>query len=367
LDTAFSKEIQLMRYLLLTIIAIGFTFSAQAQDRLFSQTYSAPLTLNPALTGAFDGKFRVSGIYRNQWNGILEQPFQTYSTALDFKFGVGKGYKKKDLAGAGILFYTDKVGELDFSTTKIAVSGAFHKALDQRSQQYLSAGFQMGIVQRNINYSSVTFQDQFNGLTGFNDPTAEDLPENNFAFGDASVGLNYAYTPAARTSLFVGVGVHHFLTPSVSFYDRNDALGIYDEDPLDIKYTLQVSGSLPLGQNLSILPRFIGAYQGSHLKVDAGTNFRIGLGELQKFALHIGGYARVVANETEIAGSAAVTPSAFSVPTAVVLLGIEYSNILFGFSYDLNLKDVALGQNAFEISVAYLGEYEDDLLLCPKF
>ena len=66
-------------------------------------------------------------------------------------------------------------------------------------------------------------------------------------------------------------------------------------------------------------------------------------------------------------GSAAVQPAAFSVPTGVALLGIEYSNILFGFSYDIHLKDIGLGQNAFEISVAYLGEYEDDLLLCPKF
>lgn len=356
-----------MRYLILLIIGIGCAFSAQAQDRFFSQTYSAPLTLNPALTGAFDGKFRVSGIYRNQWNGILERPYQTYSTALDFKFPVGGNYKKKDLVGAGIVFFTDKVGELDFSTTNIAISGAFHKALDQRSKQYLSAGFQMGIVQRNINYSSVTFQDQFNGLTGFNDPTAEDLPENNFAYGDLSVGLNYAYTPAARTSLFVGVGVHHFLTPPVGFYARNDEFGIFDEDPLDIKYTVQISGSLPLGTYLSILPRFVGAYQGPHLKVDAGTNFRIGLGELQKIALHIGGYARLVANETDVVGAADVTPDAFNVPTAVALLGIEYSNVLFGFSYDLHLQDIGLGQNAFEISIAYLGEYEDELLLCPKF
>ena len=357
-----------MRYLLLLIISISFTISAQAQDRLFSQTYAAPLSLNPALTGAFDGKFRVSGAYRNQWNGILDRPFQTYTTALDFKFGVGQsGFKKKDLVGAGILFFTDKVGELDFSTTNIAISGAFHKALDRNSQQYLSLGFQGGIVQRNINYSSVTFQDQFNGLTGFNDPTAENLPENNFSFGDLSVGLNYAYTPAARTSLFIGAGVHHILTPSVSFYDRNDELGLFEDDPLDIKYSLQVSGSLPLGDHLSILPRFIGAAQGPHVKVDAGTNFRIGIGELQTIAIHIGGYARVVANETETIGSSEIQPAAFDVPTAVALVGIEYSNILFGFSYDLHLQEVGLGQNAFEISVAYLGEYEDDLLLCPKF
>jgi len=57
---------------------------------------------------------------------------------------------------------------------------------------------------------------------------------------------------------------------------------------------------------------------------------------------------------------------------AVVLMtGIEMNNFLIGFSYDLNLDAFNTAgskqQSAFEISVAYLGQYEDDTVLCPKF
>ena len=40
------------------------------QDPHFSQFFSSPLTLNPALTGKFDGVFRAAGNYRDQWPAI---------------------------------------------------------------------------------------------------------------------------------------------------------------------------------------------------------------------------------------------------------------------------------------------------------
>ena len=41
----------------------------------------------------------------------------------------------------GILFFTDRVGGVDFNTNQMALAGAYHKALDRRSTQYLSAGW----------------------------------------------------------------------------------------------------------------------------------------------------------------------------------------------------------------------------------
>jgi hypothetical protein len=42
-----------------------------------------PSFLNPALTGAFDGDYRVSGIYRTQW-GNITSPFSTPGVSADF-------------------------------------------------------------------------------------------------------------------------------------------------------------------------------------------------------------------------------------------------------------------------------------------
>ena len=41
-----------------------------------------------------------------------------------------------------------------------------------------------------------------------------------------------------------------------------------------------------------------------------------------------------------------------------------------GFSYDISPGQLNINnrnRNAFEISVAYLGEYEDETVLCPNF
>ncbi len=350
-----------MRNILLLFV---FLLSAQfvsGQDRLFSQFYASPMTLNPALTGAFDGKFRVSAIYRDQWAGVLENPYSTFAGALDLKWGVGaRTNRYRDAAAVGIVFYNDQVDEVDFSTTQISISGAFHKSLSSKTNQYLSLGFQTGIAQKAINYEKLTFEDQFNGTTGYTDPSAEPFPENAFSYADFSVGLNYAYVIKARTSLFAGFAYHHFLTPSISFFHDPDAVDPLPDNELFPKYSAQLSFAFPLADGIDILPRALYSSQGPHTKIDAGSNFRFSLSQYQSLALHLGGYARIAGNNED----------SFELSEVVALVGIEFNRVLFGFSYDFNLDDLSntnLGQRTLEFSVAYLGEYQEDLILCPKF
>ncbi|RYD86435.1 MAG: type IX secretion system membrane protein PorP/SprF, partial [Sphingobacteriales bacterium] len=64
-----------------------------AQDHLYSQFFNAPIYLNPALNGQFEGKLRMSMIYRNQYTTIPGN-FNYISAAIDYnipKFGGGFG------------------------------------------------------------------------------------------------------------------------------------------------------------------------------------------------------------------------------------------------------------------------------------
>lgn len=61
-----------MRKYFYPFLCFLFLLDLQAQDQLFSQFYSAANFSNPALTGAFEGKFRVSSIYRDQWRKALD-------------------------------------------------------------------------------------------------------------------------------------------------------------------------------------------------------------------------------------------------------------------------------------------------------
>lgn len=347
----------------LTLLLVSLFFisgSAFAQDQDFSQFYASPATLNPALTGAFEGKFRVSFIYRDQWRTVLDDPITTFATAADFRFNVLKNRSKnKDAAGFGIVFHKDNPG-LSFSTNQILLSGAFHKGLSPKGNQYISLGMQVGLAQRNVNYNALDFHDQFNGTNGYTEPTGEIFPENNFAYGDFNVGLNYSYAPDRRPQVFAGAAMSHILNPEVSYYYNPDEPADFPSNRLYRKYTAYLNLVFPVGDFVKISPRALAYIQGPHFAANAGSNVRLSLSSISGTALHIGSWVRMAGNEQKTVFADA----------AVFLAGVEYQNFLVGFSYDANLSDLANsrnGQSTFEISVAYLGEYENDLVVCPKF
>jgi Bacteroidetes-specific putative membrane protein len=153
-----------------------------AQDKHFTQFYASPLTLNPALTGAMEGSYRVTANYRDQWRKVLDNPIRTFSAAADLRFDANKRKNSEDAIGLGIMFFNDKVSVVDFSTTQIAVSLAYHKALGIEQTQFLTVGVQGGLSQRNLTYGSLNFHDSFDGQTGYTLGSAEQLPINNFSF-----------------------------------------------------------------------------------------------------------------------------------------------------------------------------------------
>jgi type IX secretion system PorP/SprF family membrane protein len=343
---------------LITIAFCCFAAFLSAQDRHFSQFYSSPLTLNPALTGLFDGKYRVGGIYRDQWRGMLERPYQNFSFGADLRMDVPFMSKSNtDKFGVGLLFYRDIIKALDFSTTQVAISGAYHKSLSYNNTQYLSLGFQLGLSQRNVNYDNLTFQDQWNGVDGYSLPRGELLPTNNFGYSDLSTGLNYVVNPAPKVSITAGIAYHHFNKPNVAFFKGADI----PKQTLFPRLSGQLAIQFPINKQHSIMmsPRILVAQQGPHLEINTGANFRVEVDKTYGTSLHLGAWARPVRNTEGV-----------NLDAIVIMAGIEYNQVLLGVSYDLNLPNIQKYRrtaNVFEISLIYLGEYENDELLCPTF
>ncbi|MEL6863295.1 MAG: PorP/SprF family type IX secretion system membrane protein [Bacteroidota bacterium] len=341
-----------------TLFAIAFLMltALSAQDKHFTQFYASPLTLNPALTGAYNGRFRVASIYRDQWRGALESPYVTFASAVDVRWDVEFDSRYKDAFAIGLLFFNDKVGGIDFSTNQLALSAAFHKGLDYDKKQFLSLGIQGGLAQRNINYEDLTFDDQFNDINSFDQATRENLPENNFSFSDFNVGLNYTFTPKQDMSFFAGLALHHFLQPQLSFYSEEDG----GDSKLYMKISGQLSAQVPLSDRVSIIPRALFAQQGPHLEINVGSNLRYKLTDYNGNALQFGSWVRPVTTEDE----------SFAIDALIVMFGFEIGSVLVGASYDINLDDVSTfkqGQNAIEFSLTYLGSYDDESILCPSF
>ncbi|MEM9850089.1 MAG: PorP/SprF family type IX secretion system membrane protein, partial [Bacteroidota bacterium] len=335
----------------LFVLICSLAVSSIAQDKHFTQFYASPMNLNPALTGGFDGTYRFSFLYRDQWARVLDRPYTTFNASLDLRFPIGYNQtRSEDGVGIGLMFDTDRVANVGYSNTAMHFFGAFHKSLNSRNNQYLSGGIQIGLNQRNINNARLTFEDQFDGSTGFTGQTREFLPrENSFAFADFSVGINYSYSPSRSAGLFIGAAMHHVFEPEISYYfnRRTNDPDLGSEQLLQ-KYTAHIGGSIPIGNRAALTPRVMGRLQGSHLEINAGSNVRLSLGEFGGSAMHLGGWVRPATNES----------NAFNLETAILMVGFETDNVLFGFSYDLSISDlqtVQAGQGSFEISVAYLG------------
>jgi len=332
-----------------------------AQDAHFSQFYTSPLTLNPALAGTSSGNYRVAVNYRDQWRGALDNSLSTFSAAGDLKFLMNDRLNRPDIAAGGFMFFSDNVSDFDLNTNQIALAGAYHKSLDQNFDHYIGLGVQIGLIQRSINYEDLFFQDQFNSINDFSLPTGELLPANNFAFIDFAVGLNYSIAPAKGKKYFGGLSYSHFTTPNISFYkfDETPDPSLVRENAIFAKLTGYAGMSMTTSEKMEIQPRVLFLAQGPHTELNFGTNFKYKLDDYGDKNIHFGPWIRTVNNV-----------SGFGIESIVASIGIELKNIIFGLSYDHSLGDLISdrkGLNALEISITFLGEVENNDGFCPTF
>jgi type IX secretion system PorP/SprF family membrane protein len=242
------------------------------------------------------------------------------------------------------------------------IGGAFHKSLDNTRRQYLGGGFQIGMNQRNINYSKINFQDSFNGIDGYTLPTLEVLPENNFAHGDLSAGINYTFTPNKRTAFLAGLAVHHILGVENSFFKRDPRPDVNTRGEsfrLPARYTGHLAMSFTTSEFVSIQPRVMVSSQGQNISSVLGSNFRFSFLNSDVSTLTMGAYVRMANGSTNWASD-----------MLGFLVGYGYDNLFMGMSYDFSINSVSRygrSRGSFELSISYFGLYEHDDLFCPTF
>lgn len=342
--------------LILLVLVCTSLQTSLAQDATFTQAFAAPLTLNPALSGSFDGKLRLTSVYHNQWADQLDNPISSYAASMDLRFPLGRfKANKQNALGFGLLVLTDRTPGVRMNSNMLNVGGAFHKSLNLKNTQFLSVGIQFGVLQRSMSYQTIYFPDQFNGTNGYNQISAEDLPENNFAVGDLSAGIVYQVSNKNNLGFYTGISFHHINNPNSSFY-RSEQFGNINLS-LPTRYGAFIAARLPFGNIVQMLPRLNLGYQNNRLDANMGTTFRFIIDKYNGTALHIGSWLQADFDQE----------SNPEFNYLVGMLGIEYSNVLFGFSRDFSLQPINIVRKTWEVSVAYLGNYDDELVLCPKF
>jgi type IX secretion system PorP/SprF family membrane protein len=345
------------------VIGMMFWTVIKGQDAHFSQFYASPLNLNPALSGAYSGTFRISTNYRDQWFSAIDNSLKTFSASGDAKFNVSsnKNNKNPDVASVGISFFSDRVSTFDLNTNQINLTGAFHKSLNKKTKQYLGVGIQGGVFQRSLNYEDLLFQDQFNSIDAFNLGTSELFPTNNRGYFDLSAGVYYTDSPSKNFNYHLGLGVFHINQPNLSFYDDATIIdpNISKSDTLNRRWSLHTGASFQTTERWAIQPRAQFIKQGSHSETNLGSHFRYKIDPQSGRYFILGTYARLVKNY-----------EGTGLESMIGLIGYERNNFILGISYDQAFSKLIRDRrslSSIEVSIIYIGEHHNEDNFCPQF
>jgi type IX secretion system PorP/SprF family membrane protein len=210
----------LLRNCLLLLALTGGLASEAQQDINFSQFYELPLLRNPALAGIFTGNVRFTAAYRNQWQSVTV-PYRTMALGSEIKFL--KGLSEGDFVTLGFQLTNDVAGDSKLKRTQLLPVLNYHKLLNEESSTYISAAFMGGRVTENFDPTHLQFDDQFvNGSYSESNPTSQTFNRTSFGYWDASTGLSFSTFLNDNLKFYIGAGLFHFTTPSLSFMKDND-------------------------------------------------------------------------------------------------------------------------------------------------
>jgi type IX secretion system PorP/SprF family membrane protein len=329
-----SKMIRMARKLkLLFFIVISFACRqmANAQDLHFSQYFNAPLLVNPANTGFIpDGDYRLGANYRTQWAAI-SNPYKTFSVYGDAQvfgdrfengwIGIG-GALLRDVAGSGNLTSTRAFGSI-----------AYHQAVGLGS--LFSAGFNVGYVNKKVDFTKLTFDNQWNGK--FFDITAasgEPFITNNINYMTLQAGLNYAYYPTENAYFNVGVSASHINRPKETFFSSTAT-----DSRISPRYTGFLNGSFRVHELWIVNPNVYISNMATAWETVVGMNAQRNLSGDGNTQLILGAYYRMK-------------------DALVPVVGFQQSGYKLTFSYDATtsgLKSYNATRGAYEFSIIKQG------------
>ena len=201
---------KLKYFFLLLLMACNCGVHLYAQDPIFSQFYSSPMSINPALAGNGNSSWRVVGNHRIQWIGEGAEPLTTTSLSIDGKL-FRQPDKESNYIGGGLLFLQDKGLSGAYKSSSFHFIASSHVSLDEDDMNGLSVGLGGSFSNTIIDFSQLSFSQQLSS-SGFNRtlPTSEAFLSNVKPYFSMFAGITYSYT-TETTGFDIGVSGYRFL------------------------------------------------------------------------------------------------------------------------------------------------------------
>lgn len=320
--------------------------SCQAQDPRFSQFFVSPLTLNPALTGNFNGSLRVAGNMRFQ-NPDFDRAYTTQTLSIDFPI-LAQRIPYTDRLSVGALMVADQRGNKLFSTHQLGLSIAYLKGFDAEQKRSLAAGFQFNMGNTRFNQNRAQWEDQLTagGFTGVSNDMvlANGLGKN---FQDLNAGILYQYAPTEDQVFYIGASLYQILGAN-KLIQASASPGLR-------RLSLNGGLSLPVGRAGTLHSSFHAQVQQKNAEMVLGGAYSqlIEHPKWKDLSLYVGLWLRTD-------------------QSIIPYLGLEWSSMRLGISQDFGFSKTLTGANfrpSHEISLVYVLNKDKSLVRyrCAKF
>ena len=319
-------------YKLLVLIICLESFPVMSQDLHFSQFWLAPVNINPAATGFFEGDARLSTYNRTQWRSF-SKAYQTVGISADLP--IVKRPRKQDIFGLGITIDYDQAGDSKYTSIQGNLMLSYARALNYRNNNFLMGGIYVGSSQRSWSYSQLVWDEQFqNGIFNPNIPNTETYYGSNFWFADVGLGIQWFYQPDFLKYYQVGFSVSHLNRPKISMTKDDDIR-------LPVKFTTHASVSIAVHSSIAIIPSAYLSFQKKYREILFGATYSHSL------PIDVKGFI----NKTNIG-------LYYRWNDAIYLAaGMDWRRFKFSVSYDFNVSKLTKASHVrggVEIIVSYI-------------
>ncbi|WP_165917390.1 PorP/SprF family type IX secretion system membrane protein [Flaviaesturariibacter aridisoli] len=328
-------------------IALSLVLPARAvaQDPAFSQFFSSPLNINPALTANINSDWRAIAHFRDQWAGPVH-PYVSGTLSFDSKIlqhKVAHMPEQATIWGVGVLLMYDRTMGGAVRSTYGTLTGSYSLRVVENDEftHRVNIGFGGTYGRRFIDYTRLDFEEQFTGF-GFNTslPTGEASLDNMKPYLSLSAGITYSIK-SEETNFDIGTSAYHLNGPRQTFLKD-------DRQVLPIRHVAHANFEKVLNNRLLLSTAAIYQFQ-------RNANY-----------VSIGGALGYYIGETSLINAGLWY---WSKNAIVPYVGYALNSMQIGVSYDVTLsklKTASPRPNTWEVSLIYRGIREPSkLLYCP--
>jgi type IX secretion system PorP/SprF family membrane protein len=322
---------------ILKFFAFAFLFLpfwANSQDLHFSQYNNSPLLVNPANTGFsnfYDYRLGINN--RTQWAGT-NVPYKTFSAWGDAQ--LMKRKLETSWLGIGGILLNDVAGTGSLTSIKAFGNIAYHTMIDDNN--LLSFGISGGLVQKRIDYTKLTFDNQWNDkFFDIDAPSGEPFVTNNASYIDLNAGINYSWYANDNFYFNLGISAMHINNPAETFFNPSTV-----NAKLSSRYNGFINATIKLNDVAILSPMVYYSSISTSSELVLGLNGQYNLsGEGGSTQLLYGVYYR---------NKDAISPA----------LGFQLNSFQVMFNYDAttsNLVNYSAFRSAYELSITWNGIY----------